>query len=63
MNARKWLLAGSLLAFAGPATAPAADVGDKAPEIDAGKWYNVDTNVSMAKLRGKVVLIDFWATW
>jgi thiol-disulfide isomerase/thioredoxin len=36
-------------------------VGSQAPELD-GKYYSADVG-TLAKLRGKVVLLDFWATW
>jgi|GEM_PF-777771 len=40
----------------------AAMVGTEAPEIDAESFIACDP-VSMQDLRGKVVLIDFWAVW
>lgn len=40
----------------------AAMVGTEAPEIDAEAFVACDP-VSMQDLRGKVVLIDFWAVW
>jgi thiol-disulfide isomerase/thioredoxin len=36
-------------------------VGSPGPELD-GKYYAGDVG-SLAKLKGKVVLLDFWATW
>lgn len=36
-------------------------VGSQAPELD-GKFYSADVG-NLAKNRGKVVLLDFWATW
>jgi hypothetical protein len=33
----------------------------KAPELEGGKgWINTDKPVTMASLKGKVVLLDFW---
>jgi thiol-disulfide isomerase/thioredoxin len=52
----------ALLTFAA-APALALDVGDTAPPIEATKWYNNQGPVSMAHLRGRIVVIDFWATW
>ena len=37
-------------------------VGKAAPEISAGKWYNTSP-LSLSKLKGKVVVVEFWATW
>lgn len=50
------------------ATAPAQttqaiglNLGNKAPDI-SGKNFN-DSTISLASLSGKMVLIDFWASW
>jgi len=32
------------------------------PELEAAQWFNVEKPLSLAALKGKVVLIDFWAT-
>jgi len=33
----------------------------KAPELDGGVgWFNTDKPVTMAQLKGKIVLLDFW---
>jgi thiol-disulfide isomerase/thioredoxin len=40
---------------------PASLIGSKAPEIRGDEWIGEST--SLADLKGKVVLIDFWATW
>jgi thiol-disulfide isomerase/thioredoxin len=37
-------------------------LGEVAPEISIDKWID-QTPVKLADLRGKVVLLDFWATW
>lgn len=39
-------------------------VGKSVPEIDAGSWFNNDgKQVSLADLKGKVTVVEFWATW
>lgn len=57
------LVAAGLLAAAltVPATA-AVSVGQPAPAISANDWLNVPP-LSLAKLRGKIVVVEFWATW
>ena len=37
-------------------------VGQSAPEIQASKWLN-DNPTSLKDLKGKVVVVEFWATW
>lgn len=38
-------------------------VGEKAPPIKFLHVFNADSTMTMENLLGKVVLIDFWATW
>jgi thiol-disulfide isomerase/thioredoxin len=40
-------------------------VGSVAPEFGGTKFFNnpQGSNVSLSSLKGKVVLVDFWATW
>jgi len=38
-------------------------VGQPAPDISAKEWINVKAPPTLASLRGKVVLLEFWATW
>lgn len=54
----------SLLWLIGPVGARSSVdlVGKPAPEIQAGKWYNGEGQ-SLARLKGKVVVVEFWATW
>ncbi|MEJ5251406.1 MAG: hypothetical protein WHX60_05935 [Armatimonadota bacterium] len=33
-----------------------------APELSASRWFNGEA-VQMQSLRGKLVLLDFWAVW
>lgn len=39
------------------------EVGEMAPEIQADRWYNTPGPVSLAQLRGHVVVVEFWATY
>ena len=46
--------------------AEAVNVGDTAPEFGSSDttWFNhLGQNPDLASLRGKAVLIEFWATW
>jgi cytochrome c biogenesis protein CcmG, thiol:disulfide interchange protein DsbE len=45
------------------ATARAELIGARAPGLEGSDWYNADRPPSWQNLKGKVVLLDFWATW
>jgi thiol-disulfide isomerase/thioredoxin len=38
-------------------------VGQPAPDISAKEWINLKAPPTLTSLRGKVVLLEFWATW
>ncbi|MCR9197834.1 MAG: TlpA family protein disulfide reductase [Planctomycetaceae bacterium] len=42
---------------------PMPAVGSVPPELLAASWINADTPPTLASLKGRVVLLDFWATW
>lgn len=44
--------------------AAALEVGQAAPDIEFVEWRNFPAGASsLADLRGRVVLLDFWRTW
>lgn len=49
------------LAAAGPA-ALALDPGDQAPPLRVKEWVS-NTAVSLEEAKGKILVIEFWATW
>ena len=59
---RRLLLVTLMLGLLAPG-AFALSVGDKAPDISAASWLNADQGVSLASLKGKVAVVEFWATW
>ncbi len=64
-KSRVALLCGALT-FALAVPTMAVEVGDDAPEIDPGTWYNLPKGMKTIKakdLKGQIVLIEFWATW
>lgn len=55
---------GSVPRPAGPTrVAGGPAVGSEAPEISAADWLNTPQPLRLADLRGKVVVVEFWATW
>jgi len=58
---RSGLLLALWLALA-PISVPAATIGDMAPEA-AGLVLSGPEGIKLSKLRGKVVVVDFWASW
>ncbi|MDP6762008.1 MAG: hypothetical protein QF903_03030 [Planctomycetota bacterium] len=58
-------LAALALCAAATATPPELPaVGSAAPEISAERWYNhIGRNPSLESLKGKAILLEFWATW
>ncbi|MBJ02062.1 MAG: hypothetical protein CMK00_04235 [Planctomycetes bacterium] len=61
------LAAAPLLALAGATSSTMPEgvpVGSEAPEFTTGQWFNhIGSAPSIASLRGKAILIEFWATW
>ena len=56
------IMAALLLVAVSFAQSPKALVGKKAPELQLSGWLNGKT-AAISKLRGKVVVLDFWAFW
>lgn len=44
-------------------SSPMPEIGQAAPEISAKEWVNFKGPVTLGNLHGKVVLLEFWATW
>ena len=55
------LMVGLLLAGPGPGEAAGTlvKIGQAAPEVTGGPWINSEP-LSLAGLRGRVVLVEFW---
>jgi thiol-disulfide isomerase/thioredoxin len=59
----KYVLISLLLALPLSATALNVAVGDVAPGVELPNLPTDGTTTSLASLRGKVVYLDFWASW
>ena len=59
---RKFLLPVLVAGFAG-APALAVEEGDSAPDFSLASIHEGQPAISLAELAGKVVYIDFWASW
>ena len=40
-----------------------SEVGDKAPKMTPGGWFNMKAGTTWEDLEGKLILIEKWATW
>jgi hypothetical protein len=58
------LTAAALTLFTQTASAQLPPSGTDAPAINVEKWFNhVGLNPDLEGLRGKAILLEFWATW
>jgi hypothetical protein len=58
------LVVGGVLALAASTDAEWKNlVGQKAPEFTVQRWINPPEGNNAEDLRGKVLLVEFWATW
>lgn len=40
-----------------------AEVGSKAPRLEPKEWLNTEGRMSWSQLKGRVILVEKWATW
>ena len=45
------------------APAAAVEVGSTAPAVEPSEWLNTKGIVSWSALKGRLVLVEKWATW
>ena len=58
------LLSALLLAVTAGEAAAQLGVGTPAPELEAKEWWNApEAGTTLEDLRGRVVFVEFWATW
>jgi cytochrome c biogenesis protein CcmG/thiol:disulfide interchange protein DsbE len=60
-GSRKWLISAVFVVLVITGCQPSAESGPVAPDFSLLDLS--DQNVSLSHFRGKVVLLDFWATW
>jgi hypothetical protein len=54
----------AVAAFASNNLPEGPEIGAPAPEFTSGAWFNnIGQTPSIASLKGKAILIEFWATW
>jgi hypothetical protein len=56
-------LVAALAPSAGVQAALKAEVGSEAPAVEPSQWLNAPGNISWQNLKGRVVLLEKWATW
>ncbi|MEM7235973.1 MAG: hypothetical protein AAF517_27650 [Planctomycetota bacterium] len=62
MRRALWV-ASALLALGVPTVLQASSVGDSAPELEPREWLNTKGKTTWAKLKGRAIVIEKWATW
>ena len=61
---RRFLLCGVLLLWLPSAGCEKPMVGRVVThDVHARTWYNTDVTPSLGDLRGRIVVLEFWATW
>lgn len=63
MYVRPWLGLSLLAILVGCGPSKGTQVGNLAPDFEVEPIGDKTKKVSLASMEGKVVLIDFWATW
>lgn len=57
------LAGGAALLLAASPSGEDKRIGFPMPEIEARGWINQPPGASLKALRGRTVLIEYWATW
>jgi len=52
-----------LAALCAPAASAQVWVGADAPEVEVKQWFNPTSGSGISELKGKVIMLEFWATW